>query len=266
MERLRLVSSPQNSLVKELRQAFARGDTKADGYLAAEGFHVIEEALRSGLRPKAVFFSQSARSRADRLLPQLGAKIEALVLPDRVFASAVNTDHPQGVAALIKLKSHSLEEVLRTPDAPIVVCAGLQDPGNLGTIIRSAEAFGAGGVLLTEGTVSAFNAKVVRAASGSLFRLPVLKMEVKDAIEQLRAAGARLIATSAHGGKQLPEADLSSKVAVFIGSEGAGLDRELTKQMDEVVTVPHSAKVESLNAAMAASVVLYEAARQRGSP
>jgi TrmH family RNA methyltransferase len=89
-------------------------------------------------------------------------------------------------------------------------------------------------------------------------------MEGKDAVEKLRAAGARLIATSARGGKKLAEADLSGKLAVFIGSEGAGLDRELAKQMDEVVTVPHSPKVESLNAAMAASVVLYEAARQRG--
>ena len=265
MERLRLVSSPQNSLVKELRQAFTRGQTKADGYLATEGFHIIEEALRSGLRPKAVFFSQSARSRAERLLPQLGAKVEILVLPNRVFASAVNSEHPQGVAALIKLKSYSLEEVTLGRDGLTMVCAGLQDPGNLGTIIRSAEAFGARGVLLTEGTVSAFNPKVVRAASGSLFRLPVLKLDAKDAIERLRAAGARLVATSAHGGKPLPEADLSGKLAVFIGSEGAGLDRELTKQMDEVITVPHAANVESLNAAMAASVVLYEAARQRSS-
>src|SRR5262245_22051579 len=262
-ERLRPVSSRQNALVKELRQAFARSEATADGCIAAEGFHVVEEAIRSGLRPKAVFFSQAAQSRAERLLPQLGAKVEALVLPDRVFASVVNTEHPQGVAALIKLKNHSLDEILSGPASLILVCAGVQDPGNLGTIIRSAEAFGAAGVLLSEGTVSPFNAKVVRAAAGSLFRLPAVKVEAADAIEKLRSAGARLVATAARGGKELPEAELDGKLAVFIGNEGAGLDRELLKQMDEVVTVPHSAKVESLNAAMAASVVLYEAARQK---
>jgi RNA methyltransferase, TrmH family len=262
-DRLRTISSRQNTLVKELRQAFARAEPTADGCIAAEGFHIVEEALRSGLRPKAVFFSQSAQNRAERLLPQLGAKVEALVLPDRVFATVVDTEHPQGVAALIKLKVHSIEEMVSGQDPMILVCAGLQDPGNLGTIIRSAEAFGASGVLLSEGTVSPFNAKVVRAAAGSLFRLPVLKMEAGSAIEKLRSAGARLVATTARGGKQIAEADLRGKLAVFIGNEGGGLDRELARQMDEVVTVPHSPKVESLNAAMAASVVLYEAARQR---
>src|SRR5262249_39243882 len=143
IERLRTVSSHQNSLVKELRQAFVQSEPTVDGCIAAEGLHIVEEALRSGLRPKAGFFSQSARSRAERLLPQLGAKVEALVLPDRVFASAVNTEHPQGVAALIKVRNHQLEEVVGGPESLVLVCAGLQDPGNLGTIIRSAEAFGA---------------------------------------------------------------------------------------------------------------------------
>ncbi len=263
MDRLRKVSSRQNSLVKDLRQAFSRSEPTADGCIAAEGLHVVEEALRSGVRPKAVFFSQSAQKRAERLLPQLGAKVEALVLPDQVFRTAVNTDHPQGVAALLKLRPHSLEEIIGGPASLIVVCAGLQDPGNLGTIIRSAEAFGASGVLLNEGTVSAFNPKVVRAATGSLFRLPVLKMDTAATVDKLRAKGVRLVATAAHGGKNLQEADLLGKVAIFIGSEGAGLSRELVKEVDEVITVPHSQKVESLNAAMAASVVLYEAARQR---
>src|SRR5919108_1802970 len=131
-ERLRIVSSRQNSLVRELQQVLKRGEPTSDGCIAAEGVHIVEEALRSGLRPKAVFFSQSGRSRAERLLPQLGAKVEALVLPDRVFAAVVSTEHPQGVAALIRLKTHSLEEVVAAQDSLVLVCAGLQDPGNLG--------------------------------------------------------------------------------------------------------------------------------------
>jgi TrmH family RNA methyltransferase len=264
LDRLRPVNSRQNALIKELRRAFARGEPTEDGYVAVEGVHILEEALRSGLRPRAVFFSRGAQTRAARLLPQLGSQVETILVPDDVFASAVSTENPQGVAALVKLKNYDLEQALQTPASLAVLCVGIQNPGNLGTIIRSAEAFAATCVLLTESTVSPFNAKVLRAAAGSLFRMPVLKTSVADAIKQLRAAGAKLVATSSHRGKPLSEADLRGRVTVLIGNEGAGLNRELTKQMDEVITIPHSPQVESLNAAMAASVVLYEAARQRG--
>jgi len=263
LDRLRPVSSRQNALLKELRRAFARAEPTNDGYIGAEGVHLLEEAIRSGLHVKAVLFSESARNRAQRLLPQLAADVETVVVADDVFSSAVPTETPQGVAALVKLKSHSLEEVTRVGDWLAVLCVGIQDPGNLGTVIRSAEAFGADCVLLGEGTVSPFNSKAVRAAAGSLFRLPVLKMDFATAKAQLHAVGAKLLATSSHHGTPLSGANLAGKVVVVIGSEGAGLSRELLRQMDEVVTIPHSPKVESLNAAMAASVVLYEAARQR---
>lgn len=263
LERLRPLSSRQNSLVKELRRAFSRGEATAEGYIAVEGFHIVEEALRSGVQLKAVFFSQSARERAGRLLSQLGRKVDTVILPDGVFLSVVSTETPQGVAALLKLKSHSLDDLLSLADPLLLACVGLQDPGNLGTIIRSAEAFGASGVLLGEKTVSPFNAKVVRSAAGSLLRLPVLKAETANALSHLRAAGVKLIGTSAQSGTPVSEADLRGKVAVFIGSEGAGLSPKIIQQMDEVITIPHSPKVDSLNAAMAASIVLYEAARQR---
>ena len=263
LERLRPLNSRQNSLVKELRRAFSRGEATAEGYIAVEGFHIVEEALRSGVQLKAVFFSQSARQRAGRLLSQLGKKVDAVILPESVFSSAVSTQAPQGVAALLKLKSHSLDDLLTMADPLLLACVGLQDPGNLGTIIRSAEAFGASGVLLGEKTVSPFNPKVVRSAAGSLLRLPVVKAETASALHNLRAGGIKLIGTSAQGGMPVSEADLRGKVTVFIGSEGAGLGREIIQQMDEVITIPHSPKVDSLNAAMAASIVLYEAARQK---
>ncbi len=131
----------------------------------------MEEAIRSGLRLGTVFFSESASERLHKLLPQLSAHTEALLLPDEVFASAVPSETPQGVAALVKVKSFSLEQLLAASPALIVIAAGLQDPGNLGTIARSAEAFGANGLLLGERTVSPWNWKAVRASAGSLFRL-----------------------------------------------------------------------------------------------
>jgi TrmH family RNA methyltransferase len=262
--RLRSIEGRHNALVKELRKAFAGGELTSDGCCAVEGLRVVEEAIRSGLKFRAVLFSASAKAKAERLLPQLGAHVETVILPDKLFATAVPSEAPQGVAALVRCKSFTLEDVIaRLQAGPVVAVAGLQDPGNLGTIIRSAEAFGAAGVLLGEGTVSPFNSKAVRASAGSVFRLPVVRTKMADALGQLRNQGLRLVATSSHKGTGLSEAALTGRLAIFIGGEGAGLERDLISEMDEVVAIPHSPKVESLNAGVAASIVLYEVWRQR---
>jgi TrmH family RNA methyltransferase len=261
--RLRRIEGRHNALVKELRQAFSRGELTATGECAVEGFRIVEEAVRSGLRIRAVFFSESGEDRAARLLPQIGAHVETLLLPDKLFASAVPSETPQGAAALVQMKKFSASDVVeRESSGPIVVIAGIQDPGNLGTILRSAEAFGVRGVLVGEGSVSPYNSKVVRASAGSLFRLALAKAGLSDAVGQLRARGVRLVASSSHKGVQLQRANLAGDVALFIGSEGAGIDKKLLGQMDELVSIPHSARVESLNAGVAASIILYEITRQ----
>jgi RNA methyltransferase, TrmH family len=263
-ERLRRIEGRHNSLLKELRQAFSRGELTASGECAIEGFRVIEEALRSGLRFRAVFVSESGQARAARLLPQIGSHVETVLLPDKLFAGSVPSETPQGLAALVHVKTHTLDQLIQNASsAPLLVVAGLQDPGNLGTILRSAEAFGATGVVLGEGTVSVYNSKVVRASAGSVFRLKALKADLKNVIGELRARRFRLIATSSHKGTSLPKADLNRQVAIFIGNEGAGLDKKLISEMDELMMIPHSARVESLNAGIAASIILYEAARQK---
>jgi TrmH family RNA methyltransferase len=263
-ERLRRIESSQNPLVKELRAAFASDELASDGSCAIEGMRILEEAIRSGLKFRSVFFRESSANRADRLLPQLAANVEMLLLTDKLFASAVPSESPQGVAALVRCKTFSVEDILaNSQSGPLLAIAGVQDPGNLGTILRSAEAFGSGGVLLGEGTVSAFNSKVVRASAGSVFRLPIAKAKLGELIEQLRAKGSRLMATSSHKSKSIREVDLCGPLAVFIGSEGAGVPRELLAKMDEIIAIPHSPTVESLNAGVAASIVLYEISRQR---
>src|ERR1700687_5053653 len=261
--RLRRIEGRHNALVKDLRRAFSRGELTSDGYCAIEGFRILEEAIRSGLRFRAVFFSESAAVRAETLLSQLGAQVETLLLPDKLFASAVPSDAPQGVAALARWKEFSLEDVLaKSKVGPLLAIAGVQDPGNLGTILRSAEAFGAGGVLLGEGTVSPFNPKVVRASAGSVFRLPAARAKLSEALGLMKQHGLRLVATASHKGTPLDQARLSGPLAIFIGSEGAGLSRDLIKAMDEVVAIPQAPQVESLNVGVATSIVLYEAARQ----
>jgi TrmH family RNA methyltransferase len=269
--RLRRIEGRHNPLVKQLRQAFSRAELTEGGDCAVEGLRILEEAIRSGLRLSAVFFRESAQDRAERLLPQIGAHVETLLLPDRLFDSLVPSESPQGVAALVRLREFALDDLIeRLQVGPMVVLAGLQDPGNLGTILRSSEAFGSAGVVLGEGTVSPFNSKVIRASAGSVFRLPMVHAHGKSAAgkleevaEKLRAQRVRLIATSSHKGTALDEADLQGPTALYFGNEGAGLPRELMARMDGFISIPHTPLVESLNAGVAASIVLYEAAKQR---
>jgi RNA methyltransferase, TrmH family len=262
--RLRLIEGKHNAWVKQLRTGFAHGQVTDSGACAIEGLRIVEEAIRSGLRFEALFFSESARNKAERLLPQVGAHVETLLLPDKLFLGAVPSESPQGVAAMVRVKEHSVQDVVaRAEQGILMAIAGVQDPGNLGTIFRSGEAFGAGGILIGGNTVNPFNPKVIRASAGSLFRLPFVRTNLLGLQAELRARGIAMLATSSHKGTVLSGTNLRSQVAVFIGSEGAGLPRELMAGVDEVVVIPHSRQVESLNAGVAASIVLYEAMRQR---
>ena len=263
--RLRPVSSRHNTRLKDLRQAFRRAELTSKGECAIEGVKLLEEAIRHGQHLESVFFSESARPLAEKFLPQIADRTETLILPPDLFNSIVPTDSPQGVAALVKLRQFSPAQILdqaTVKNGPLVVAAGLQDPGNLGTILRSAEAFGAAGVFLIEGTVSPYNWKALRGSAGSIFRLPTAHISSAELIPLLRAHSVRLLATSSHKGTPLTEANWTLPLAIFIGNEGAGLPRELLHQMDETLVIPQSAQVESLNAGVAASIVLYEAARK----
>jgi RNA methyltransferase, TrmH family len=261
--RLRRIEGRHNPLLKDLRRAFSRSELAADGYCAIEGLRILEEAIRSGVRFRAVFFSESGVSMANRLLPQIGSHTEAFLIPEKLFRNVVPSETPQGVAALVRWKEFSLHDLMaKAQGRPILATAGVQDPGNLGTILRSAEAFGAAGVILGEGTVSPFNPKLVRASAGSIFRVPAIPVQLYGVVGQLREHGFSLWATSAHKGTPLLEAKFPHRIAIFIGNEGSGLPRHLLARMDETVVIPHSARVESLNAGVAASIVLYEMMRR----
>ena len=262
-ERLRRVTSRQNTLLKAMRQAFAQAEVTEQGLVAIEGVKTIDEAIRSGLKMHAVVFSDAGSARAEHLLPQIPKVAEAIVVADEIFKSVVETRSPQGVAALVEFKSHTVESILSVNDPLLVIAHGLQDPGNLGTITRTAEAFGAAGLILCEGTVSRYNAKTIRASAGSSFRLPTVAAKFDEIADRLRLLNIRLIGTSSHEGSALPETDLRGGVAIVIGNEGAGLPKPVVARLDALLTIPHSSHVESLNAAMAASLILYEASRQR---
>lgn len=256
----RTVQSRQNSRVKELRSALGRGGRSPEGRIAIEGLHLTEEAQRSGLRTETIFVREGDESLLDTLT--LSDDCEVLILPADVFASAASTESPQGIAALVSPPVFAEDDPFRGIPL-VIVAAGLQDPGNLGTLIRSSEAFGATGIVALPGTVSQWNPKALRASSGSTFRLPLVSTGQEELINMLRQRSIRLLATTVKGGVALDAIDLMQPTALLIGNEGSGLPEALIAAADTLVTIPCPGPVESLNAAVAGSVLLYEASRQR---
>ena len=258
---VRIVQSRQNARVKELRAALRSGEMTDSGLIALEGQHLVEEALRSGLHIATLFIRSGSVDLLNGLV--LRSHTEIIELPPDILASAVTTETPQPIAALAEAPSLSLDPILAARQPLIIVSAGLQDPGNLGTIVRSAEAFDADGIVTLPGTVSIWNAKALRASAGSAFRMPVIPASSKEVISTLRAYSIRSVATVVEGGTPAHQLDLAQPIALFIGNEGNGLPPELLAQCDERITIPCPGPVESLNAATAAGILLYEASRQR---
>src|SRR6185437_7878357 len=193
-----VITSRANPRVKQLRAAFSGNARLADGLVAIEGENLIREAIRSGIALHTVFVSDHAS-----LPDEVSGNVEVIHLADDIFASAVDTQSPQGIAALIEPPQWQLDAVLRGPSKPnalraplLLIAAGLQDPGNLGTLIRSAEAFGATAILTTPGTVSPWNQKALRASAGSVFRAPVVSIEIAD-LTALKSRGICLLAAVA---------------------------------------------------------------------
>jgi TrmH family RNA methyltransferase len=257
-----VVTSRTNPRVKQLRAAFAGQARLASGLIAIEGEHLLEEAVKSAQALKTIFVSER------RAVPEFVPRgIEVIRLANDVFQSCVETQTPQGIAALLVPPVSTVEDML--PGTPLILIAvALQDPGNLGTLIRSAEAFGATGILTTPGTVSAWNQKTLRASAGSVFRMP-LAAATPEALERLEQAGVKLLAALKDDARCIDEpalaGTLQGPVALLIGNEGAGLSEDWVRMADERVTIPCPGWVESLNAAVAGSILLWEVSRRRRS-
>ena len=264
---IRIVQSKQNARVKELRATLLHPGRGVSGLVALEGIHLLQEALRSNLQLHTVFVAQGYENLLTQLkIPQ---SVEILALPREILSSAVTTESPQPIAALAQARSWKWSDLLpdQLPEQGknplLLILAGIQDPGNLGTILRSAEAFAANGIISLPGTVSPWNPKTMRASAGSVFRLPVVVLSEAECFDNLRHAGIYTLAAMAQAAQPLGKTAMNEPVALVIGSEGSGLAPELAARCDSRITIPCPGPVESLNAAVAASILLYEAARQR---
>jgi len=261
----REVTSRTNSLMKVFRRALADGTT-TEGWLAVEGPFLVEEALNAAPRVKthSVLVASGATEKFSALLQRLPAEAELTQVPDRLFESVAQTKSPQGIAALVELPAYKLEQVVAGANPLLVVACRLQDPGNLGTMMRTALAFSASAFLTLQETVSPFNSKAVRSSAGAIFRLPlVCGLDPKQVLPFL-SVHVRIVAAERNSPASLAQADLRGPIAILVGREATGLPEEIARYASQLLSIPIRKEVDSVNAATAASIFLYEAARQRG--
>jgi TrmH family RNA methyltransferase len=296
-----VLTSRDNRWLKEFRMALRGGLPTEAGSAGVEGVRLVEEALRSGCPIQAVLFSEAGQRHHERLAPFIDRpemSFPVLRTTDRLFEGLADTEHPQGVAALVKPREISFDDLVRTPDSAcsplLVVLAGVQDPGNVGTILRTASAFGATGAVTAasgiSGTASPYSPKALRASAGAALHLPILAgISLPILLAQFKVAGVLTLASSVDDkpglspedvgvqhaapllGKTDPlllapwQVDWCQPIALLIGNEGGGLPEAVERSADARVRIPMASGVESLNAAAAAAVLFYEAARQRNS-
>jgi TrmH family RNA methyltransferase len=258
------ITSRQNPLVKRAQRV---RDGTEPGHMFIEGVRLVDEALAAGVAIEALIYTPelSSTDRGASLLARAAReRFRGALVPEVLMHAICDVETPQGVVALAPHPRFELEELF-AGDAPLVVALeALQDPGNVGTILRAAEAAGASGVAALQGTAEPYGPKALRASMGSVFRLPVLRRAAL--IELAAAAQAReipVVAAALDGGTRYSDFDWTRPALLLVGNEGAGLSSDARALAIESVSIPLAPPVESLNAAIAAAVILFEAARQR---
>ncbi len=247
-----------NSKLVDIRKALDQGTLTREGLLPVEGPKLLEEAQRSGLEIVTVFKRRGTDT------PAVSSAVPVYEVDPAAFKTIQSTETSQGVIALVRLRQYTLPEILSADVPLIVVLARLQDPGNVGTILRVAESFGVAGCIATAETASVINSKAVRASAGSVFRLPhVWDVDLKQTVAALKASKIHVVGTSPSAVDTIDWWDWRKPSAILIGNEGSGLSDEELHACDALLRIPHRSTVESLNSAIAVSVILYEAYKQR---
>ena len=251
---MQIITSRDNPNVKRIAKLTRRDQAKKDGLIYLEGTRLCEEALASGQTAIEVIVSEDKTDWAGRFTPG----IEPVVLSKSVFQKISQTVNPQGVALVIREPQFKADIPLKTDGKDIyVVLENTQDPGNLGTIIRMADAFGLSAVIVSPTTCDPYNDKVIRATMGSVWHIPIIRKTMDECFDFFGRSGIDTLAMHLKG-IELNTGDLKLPCAYFIGNEGDGLTEETTARCNKLIKIPMKGQAESLNAAVAASVIGYE--------
>lgn len=262
------ISANDNPVIKKFRALSMKKQRDKLGLYIIEGPNLLEEALNGKAKIGQILFDEEALSRSEELagLARMAEerKIPAAVASPSLFLKASNTDTPQGVIAWVEKPVWTKEQFFAPEGGNIIVLDRLQDPGNLGTILRTADSAGFSGAMILKGTGDIYGPKTVRAATGTLFRLPVLFCDgPEEAMAVLRSHGKRVFATALENSDTYFDCDLRYDAAIVIGNEGNGICEEILSGADQNITIPMEGNTESLNAGIAAGILMYEALRQR---
>lgn len=265
-----LITSLRNPRIKMLRSLRQRKYRYREGVYLIEGIRIVEEALVSGAIPETLVYAPDllVSERAQTLVEQVPQE-RRLAVSKKVFGSLSHRDAPQGIAAVLPIDDQSLESVPLSPDLLVVVAYQVRDPGNLGSIIRTADAAGATAVVVVEPAVDLYDPQVVRATMGSLFGLPIIRLEdgvsLLAWIDSARDEGlsSLVVATSAHASQRHFDVDYCSPVVLFLGRERDGLPALVRDRADVQVRLPMAGRATSLNVSAAAAALIYEIVRQR---
>ena len=258
-----MITSAGNARVKQVVQWQNKAkERKKDGIFLAEGIKMFEEAPLDSI--VEVFISESLEQKADAFYKKKLLQIGYEVVSDEVFAKMSDTQTPQGILTILKRPEYNLDLLLKQENPLFVILENLQDPGNLGTIVRTGEGAGITGVIMSAGTVDIFNPKTIRATMGSIYRVPFLYVEdMADTIQKLHKHGVHTYAAHLAGKTYYQDVSLKEPTAFLIGNEGNGLTKETADRAERYIKIPMEGQVESLNAAVATALLLYEAHRQR---
>lgn len=257
------IQSKDNLLIKDIRKLKEKKHRIASNMFLVEGFRFTEEALDSDFEVVYIFISDRGQSKYEgsSMESKLQKNTKVYTLSDSLFKSICDTDNPQGIIAVVKNKPVDIKY-----DYGFYVLADkIQDPGNMGTIIRTAHAAGALGVIITKGTVDIYNEKTLRSTMGSIFKIPVIEDKDLSLIQKLRNDGFKLVTSSLDTDKNFYDIDLKDKVIISIGNEGNGISAEVYDISDFRIKIPMPGGAESLNVAIAASIMMYEVVRQKNN-
>ncbi len=260
------ITSKDNSIIKHLRSLSDPKHRKKEQVFLIEGVKMVEEALRDKAGVTMIVASPSLVQHHGKGVLKLAEtrSIDILWVSEKLMDALSESKTPQPVMAVVTMKEHSEDELLAHGSKLIVICHQLQDPGNLGTIIRTVEAVGAAGIALTPNTVDPYSAKAIRASMGSILRLPVVRIGDSRAFLKLtRQRGFQTVAAVVNGETSHFDIDLKKPTVVILGQEGAGLPQDIMDEVDLRVRIPMAGTIDSLNVATSSAVILYEAMRQR---
>jgi RNA methyltransferase, TrmH family len=262
------ITSKDNATIKHLHALSESKQRKKEQAFLIEGVKMVEEALRDNLGVKLVVASPSLVQHHGKGVLKLAENrsVEVLWISERLMDSIAESKTPQPVMAMVMMKTYSEQGLLANDASLIVMTHQLQDPGNLGTIIRTVEAVGASGVAITSNTVDPFNPKAIRASMGSILHVPIVHSEdASTFIKTCKEKGFQTVATVLTGRTTHFDIDLKKPTVMVLGQEGAGLPQDIMADIDLHVRIPMASTIDSLNVATAAAVILYEAFRQRMS-